>query len=206
MFVSAVAINPEDPHAEITLYKTVSDNQRVLIHKRKLDINYMPRWTDIDLTRENVTTLNLQVECSNCFLKVSEPVLNVLANQRFLRKKRDNNRYRTDCHGSAKRQRCCRHHMEVVFKDLPGYEFILQPYRFDAGYCKGSCPYRYNPANHHASLQSLIWRQKKGAAPKPCCAPSKLEQLEIIHLDELDPTKLKVATWSNMKVIECACF
>ncbi|OXU30525.1 hypothetical protein TSAR_007328 [Trichomalopsis sarcophagae] len=110
---------------------------------------------------------------------------------------------RTECRGEAKK--CCRHHMSVTFKDLEGFDFIIQPKNFDAGYCKGRCPPRYNPAHHHALLQSLIWKEDRKKAPRPCCAPSKLAELEILYFDENDATKLKVSNWKDMRVIECAC-
>ena len=110
---------------------------------------------------------------------------------------------RTNCYKSN--QRCCRHPMEVTFKEIKGFEFIIQPKVFDAGYCHGRCPPRYNPAHHHAMLQSLIWKQNHHKAPRPCCAPSKLVELEVLHVDEKDSEKLKISTWSDMKVVECAC-
>lgn len=115
---------------------------------------------------------------------------------------RHNNR-RTNCYKTN--QRCCRHAMEVTFKEIKGFEFIIQPKVFDAGYCHGRCPPRYNPAHHHAMLQSLIWKQNHQKAPRPCCAPSKLAELEVLHVDEKDSEKLKISTWSDMKVVECAC-
>uniref|UniRef100_A0A034WCH1 Bone morphogenetic protein 4 n=1 Tax=Bactrocera dorsalis TaxID=27457 RepID=A0A034WCH1_BACDO len=102
-------------------------------------------------------------------------------------------------------QRCCRHTMEVIFKEIKGFEFIIQPKVFDAGYCHGRCPPRYNPAHHHAMLQSLIWKQNRERAPRPCCAPSKLVELEVLHVDEKDSEKLKISTWTDMRVVECAC-
>ncbi|XP_023036610.1 uncharacterized protein LOC6651366 [Drosophila willistoni] len=102
-------------------------------------------------------------------------------------------------------QRCCRHQLDVVFKDIKGFEFILQPKSFDAGYCQGRCPPRHNPANHHALLQSLIWQQDHNRVPRPCCAASKLTELEILHVDEEHSDKLKISTWSDMQVVECAC-
>ncbi|KAM7341363.1 TGF-beta domain-containing family member maverick isoform 2-T2 [Cochliomyia hominivorax] len=117
-------------------------------------------------------------------------------------KNRHNNR-RTNCYKAN--QRCCRHSMEVTFKEIKGFEFIIQPKVFDAGYCHGRCPPRYNPAHHHALLQSLIWKQNHHKAPRPCCAPSKLVELEVLHVDEKDSEKLKISTWSDMKVVECAC-
>lgn len=110
---------------------------------------------------------------------------------------------KTDC--NKENQRCCRHTMDVVFKEIKGFEFIIQPKNFDAGYCRGKCPPRYNPAHHHAVLQSLIWKQDRQRAPRPCCAPSKLVELEVLHVDEEDNSKLKVSKWSDMRVLECAC-
>ncbi|XP_033168251.1 uncharacterized protein LOC117146311 [Drosophila mauritiana] len=102
-------------------------------------------------------------------------------------------------------QRCCRNQLDVAFKNIKGFEFILQPKVFDAGYCHGRCPPRHNPAHHHALLQSLIWQEDHKLAPRPCCAPSKLEMLEILHVDEDHSDKLKISTWSDMQVVECAC-
>lgn len=152
---------------------------------------------------------------------------------------------RTDCkarngteHGGG--NKCCREEMRVVFADIPGFDFIVEPKSFDAGLCRGRCPAKYNPATRHAFIQSLLWKQHnnnnengnvddhdddvingrqqnrrkvrhRGGSgtsrppPKPCCAPSKLDRLQIIHVDETDPNSLKVTTWKEMAVVECAC-
>ncbi|XP_017015105.2 uncharacterized protein mav [Drosophila takahashii] len=112
-------------------------------------------------------------------------------------------KWNNNCYKSH--QRCCRNPLDVAFKDIKGFEFILQPKVFDAGYCHGRCPPRHNPAHHHALLQSLIWQEDHNRAPRPCCAPSKLEMLEILHVDEDHSDKLKISTWSDMQVVECAC-
>ncbi|XP_011637377.1 uncharacterized protein LOC105427377 [Pogonomyrmex barbatus] len=111
---------------------------------------------------------------------------------------------RTKCKGENNKK-CCRHELTVMFKDLKGFEFIVYPKGFDAGYCKGRCPPRYNPAHHHALLQSLLWKEDRKRVPKPCCAPSKLDQLMIVYFDENDTTQLKVSYWKNIQVLECAC-
>lgn len=158
------------------------------------------------------------------YINVTHSIINmVLSDWRSkLRYKRSENSnvigiHRTDCTLDSiipVRRRCCRHQMEVVFNQLKGFEFIIQPKQFDAGFCHGRCPPRFNPATHHALLQSLIYKQQQklqigqsniDKIPKPCCAPKKLLDLEILHVDEMDPSKLKVTTWNNMKVIECAC-
>lgn len=166
---------------------------------------------------------------------------------------RQRNARRTDCkaateapasgvNGTAtavvERNKCCREQMRVVFADIPGFDFIVEPKWFDAGLCRGRCPAKYNPATRHAFIQSLLWKLHNGGGsakktgerprrdrrrvrhhadigrtkapsppppPKPCCAPSKLDQLQIIHVDETDPNSLKVTTWKEMSVVECAC-
>lgn len=216
----------------IHVYHVLDDN-RLLVGSQHVKFN-TSRWIELDLTGVvrswnggNSNNLDLEVRCSTCSSKgvfflteennrgnfSSAPVLDVLLNERIstARKKRsdedsfpDINRH-TDCSKDNHRQRCCRHTMEVVFKDLPGFEFIIQPFRFDAGYCKGRCPPRYNPAHHHAVIQSLMWKKDKTRAPRPCCSPSKLADLEILHVDEKNSSALKVSTWKNMRVLECAC-
>lgn len=109
--------------------------------------------------------LGLQVECQECAERgvrlltgsASEsssfkPVLNVLLSEHEAvpRSARamagDRHRYdealASDCRKGPNKGRCCRHTMDIVFKDVPGFEFILQPYKFNAGFCKGRCPAR----------------------------------------------------------------
>lgn len=187
------------------------------IVSRRVPVSKLPLWTELDLTEavrsrlfDDGDSVTLELSCRKCLFprlveNSSWPGVNlnvITLDNSGSRKKRSS---RTDCYKDNHRKRCCRHTMDVVFKDLPGFEFIIQPYSFDAGYCKGRCPARYNPAHHHALLQSLIWKQDRQRAPRPCCAPSKLADLEILHLDQDDPSVLKVSTWKNMRVLECAC-
>lgn len=205
-------------------------NRRRLITKRKLNLvePEASRWLEFDLTEtvsswfENFQsdhlTFQLEFHQTNGISinsPIFSPVLNVFTvhNDNSIRTRNKRGAHdqlislhkgrRTECRGDSKK--CCRHQMTVIFKDLKGFEFIIQPKTFDAGYCKGRCPPRYNPAHHHALLQSLIWKEDRRKAPRPCCAPSKLAELEILYFDENDPTKLKVSNWKNMKVLECAC-
>lgn len=217
----------------ILIYESLQNGAaRRLISKANLLEPRAPRWLEFDLTEavaswheeENNHSqsdyLTLQLEFQekgisiNC--NILSPVLNVFTHQHYHHHHHHRNKRgahdqllslhkgrRTECRGDSKK--CCRHQMTVIFKDLKGFEFIIQPKTFDAGYCKGRCPPRYNPAHHHALLQSLIWKEDRRKAPRPCCAPSKLAELEILYFDENDPTKLKVSNWKNMKVLECAC-
>ncbi|XP_071440240.1 bone morphogenetic protein 4 isoform X2 [Hetaerina americana] len=204
--------------------KLISERM-VTLAGRRTSVN---RWVELDVTsairawlRDPDSNRGLLAECQGCRFQgeapedgpdASKPLLDVVVNVRGQNHARSKRSYdlmtprkhgRTDCRRGG--EKCCRHQMEVVFHELKGFEFILQPKKFDAGFCKGRCPPRFNPAHHHALIQSLIWKQNRKLAPKPCCAPNKLKSLEILHLDEDDPTRLKVSHWEDMEVLECAC-
>ena len=110
----------------------------------------------------------------------------------------------------GRKQRCCRQKMKVDVKDITGFNFILEPKTFDAHYCQGGCPPRFNPTNEHSLLQSLMHirtrhRPKEERIPRPCCVPKKMLPLEILHLDDEDTTRLRVTHWKNIVVAECGC-
>jgi transforming growth factor beta, invertebrate len=103
-------------------------------------------------------------------------------------------------------KKCCRHKWEIDFKELGGYDYIIQPRVFDAGFCDGSCPYKFNVANNHAFFQSMARHQLKNSnVPNVCCAPTRLVDMEVLHIDENDHTRLKVTTMQKMRVMKCSC-
>ncbi|XP_055625064.1 bone morphogenetic protein 5 [Toxorhynchites rutilus septentrionalis] len=183
--------------------------------------------TWLDGSRKN---LGLEIYCENCyshdifviydsspfFTSYEEtPVLNVVGKLIQREKRSKVQRYRptmgdylsppksTSCTTSNKR--CCRHPLLVDFRDIDGFDFIIQPKIFDAGFCRGRCPLKFNPASHHAMLQSLLHEHAKYEVPKPCCAPSRLDHIDVLYADPKNTQRLKVATWSNWRVTECAC-
>lgn len=103
-------------------------------------------------------------------------------------------------------EKCCRHKWVIDFKELGGYDYIIEPRKFDAGFCDGTCPYRFNVGNNHAFFQSLARHQSKNSnIPNVCCAPTRFMDLEFLHVDEDDNTKLKVTTMKKMKAMRCSC-
>ncbi|XP_049291876.1 transforming growth factor beta-1 proprotein [Anopheles funestus] len=183
--------------------------------------------TWLDGSRKN---LGLELYCEGChahdvhivhdsspyFRSYDEtPVLNVVGRLVQREKRSKMQRYRpqmrdylsppktTAC--TAGNKRCCRHPLLVDFRDIEGFDFIIQPKIFDAGFCRGRCPTKFNPATHHALLQSLLHEHIKYDVPKPCCAPSSLDHIDVLHADPKNPQRLKVSTWHNMRVLECAC-
>lgn len=112
---------------------------------------------------------------------------------------------KTFCRQDGERK-CCRHKWVIDFKELGGYDYIIQPRNFDAGFCDGTCPYKYNVANNHAFFQSLARHQLKNSdVPNVCCAATRLVDMEVLHIDENDHTRLKVTTMKKMRVMKCSC-
>ncbi|XP_076640793.1 TGF-beta domain-containing family member maverick [Halictus rubicundus] len=218
----------ERSELDVQLYLNTFGSRRLIVRKRVPGGD--SRWLELDSTAAVSSWLETGLENFGLELEFlqddepvrrsfSSPVLNVFTESSesnalkdgLSRSKRStpeelmslHRGRRTKCKGESKK--CCRHELTVMFKDLKGFEFIVYPKTFDAGYCKGRCPPRYNPAHHHALLQSLLWKEDRKKVPKPCCAPSKLDQLMIVYFDENDSTQLKVSYWKNIKVLECAC-
>ena len=115
---------------------------------------------------------------------------------------------RKPCQDGNKRGRrsskCCqRKSMKVKFSDLKEFDFIMAPSEFDAYYCSGKCPAKYKVANAHAKFQSLLNMRNKREVPKPCCAPTELQSLDIVIRNEEGKVEIKV--WNDMIVTECGC-
>lgn len=212
---------------EMLVYLRTPVSRRLLLRRSVLQRQESadPRWLELDSTEAAVSWLEQDLENRGLELEfrhdgrptrreISHVAFNVftVSEPGSSRKKRStpeelmslHKGRRSKCKGDNNKK-CCRHELTVMFKDLKGFEFIVYPKSFDAGYCKGRCPPSYNPAHHHALLQSLLWKEDRKHVPKPCCAPSKLDQLTILYFDENDATKLKVTYWKNIQVLECAC-
>ncbi len=115
----------------------------------------------------------------------SNPALNVIgavvrakrktavAQEKQQRNKKGNKKHKkTFCRHDGEKK-CCRHKWVIDFKEMGGYEHIIHPRHFDAGFCEGTCPFRHNTGNNHAYFQSLAHHQlKKESVPNVCCAPT----------------------------------
>lgn len=189
----------------------------------------LTKWCQVDVTTAVASwlsgrkNLGLEIVCIGCSnnLVPKEAAITALVHKSHRRVKRSVSKGITDCsarhHNGKGKKKCCRHEMNVTFTKLGFREMknIIEPKAFEAGYCQGMCPLNYNLATNHSKIQGLMHQLDKRNAkllkhrtelvPKTCCAPSKLGDLEILIVDSEDSTKLKLETWQNMRVLECAC-
>ncbi|CAL8082229.1 unnamed protein product [Orchesella dallaii] len=124
--------------------------------------------------------------------------------------KRDNGRGR-ECANTRHGKTCCRRSLKIKFEDLGISDVILEPKEFDAHVCEGRCnARRVAYATTHAMFQHILHQTKgKKFAPRPCCVPTALTELDVLHLDQSGNRnggpKLIVTILKDAIVKECGC-
>ncbi|XP_024083927.1 uncharacterized protein LOC106664697 isoform X2 [Cimex lectularius] len=209
----------------------VKDRYKNVLENKTLDPEILPKWMEIFVISVDPIT-PFEVTCHPaCVIK--QPTLNlfkyrqgILGGSPLTRTKRasktkwesfilgqsdpklpkDNSPFVvSDCRKlPANADLCCRMRMEMLFKMTPGFEFVIQPFSYDVGYCMGSCPGRHNWLNHYTNIKTMFWMMKKEKKAL-CCVPSKMENVEVLYLSSQDSSKLAISTWVGMKASECAC-
>ena len=133
--------------------------------------------------------------------------------------------------GSGNGKRCCPHSLKINLRQLPGFDWILEPAEIDIYMCKGDCHYAQlvgqqqqqqlqqqqqqsttsgkssvgAVSSNHALFQGYLHTVDKRRVPKLCCTASKLSSVQIVHYDQDDPSKLTTTRWEGAIVKECAC-
>jgi hypothetical protein len=123
--------------------------------------------------------------------------------------------------GKGGGKRCCPHSLKINLRQLPGFDWILEPAEIDIYMCKGDCHYAQlvgqqqqqqlstassaSVSSNHALFQGYLHTVDKRRVPKLCCTASKLSSIQIVHYDQDDPSKLTTTRWEGAIVKECAC-
>jgi len=79
------------------------------------------------------------------------------------------------------------------------FDFIIQPRRFLANYCAGTCPTYYLPTDMNSRLLMGLHTPKF----KRCCAPALKKDLSILYYD--DNGGMLIGKISDMTVEKCQC-
>ena len=100
---------------------------------------------------------------------------------------------------------CAKHEYEIDFNQFSFGQWIVQPKRFNAYVCSGSCPNplspQYFPSNH-AILISLMSSQRPSGQQQPLCVPVQLKPLCLLYYDR---DELVIKYHQDMIVQECGC-
>ena len=102
---------------------------------------------------------------------------------------------------------CAKHEYEIDFNQFSFGQWIVQPKRFNAYVCSGSCPNplspQYFPSNH-AILISLMSSQRASGQQQqqPSCVPVQLKPLCLLYYDR---DELVIKYHQDMIVQECGC-
>ena len=84
--------------------------------------------------------------------------------------------------------------------------WVIAPEGYPAFYCDGECMFPLNVhmnATNHAIVQALVHLVKPFLAPNPCCAPTTLNAISFLYLDNSYNVVLK--NYKNMVVQACGC-
>lgn len=95
----------------------------------------------------------------------------------------------------------------IGFKDLGWSDWIMAPEGYKARFCQGECKFarndHTNASTNHALIQTLVNLMFPKYVPPPCCAPIRLDPLQVLFLDERNNVIMK--KYANMIVNDCAC-
>jgi len=105
-----------------------------------------------------------------------------------------------------KRSACKLQKLVVNFKDLNWDQWIIAPPQYSAYKCKGECSFPLDGkmnATNHAIVQTLAHLIEPHRVPKACCAPKKLQAMNVLYYDEKQNVILKM--YKDMIVKTCGC-
>lgn len=183
-----------------------------------------PGWIKIDITKvvtewcdDPSTNVGIEITCDD--FDINEvmtivhsqhkedllPTLTVYTHEQAIlgRRRRETNHDKPfNCVQEDDESRCCRYPLWVSFADI-GWDWVLAPDGFQAYYCDGSCPYKFRAAHRFSSIQSLIHLLYPGAAPAPCCTPTRLQPLSLLHITGYG--SMAVTQFSDMIIDNCGC-
>lgn len=104
------------------------------------------------------------------------------------------------------RKGCSRHTLYITFKQLRWDDWIFAPRGYGAYYCAGSCdfPFQHDvTATNHAVIQELAHLLQNHLTPKPCCAPSELQSISLLYMQ--NETSVSLKKYRGMIATKCAC-
>lgn len=128
------------------------------------------------------------------------PLIKMTLNENEGRYKRSFDDVPLSCAVEDREKRCCRYKFVINFEQMgPEFDFILQPKRYLANYCAGSCPTYYLPSSGDSQLLVGLSRDKV----QRCCTPTKMKPLEIIYVD--DSGSVVTGLLPGMTIEKCDC-
>ncbi|ESO82089.1 hypothetical protein LOTGIDRAFT_82990, partial [Lottia gigantea] len=115
-----------------------------------------------------------------------------------MKKRRPKRSISLNCEENSNEKRCCRHPLEVDFVDF-GWDWVIAPIRYKAGYCNGECDSTYQDEYAHTYLRQRASLTSDG----PCCTPTQHKPLSLLYFDH--DQNILFTELQNMKVMKCGC-
>ena len=203
--------------------KTVSSTSKVIV-KHNTSLSYKSnRWFSLSISndlrdlmrgRYNEKTSTevgtIAIELINPKLpssplkKIFEPFVVVeVPSKRTQRKRRS-----VDCYPGLKSS-CCREKLTVDFAEIGLQQHIIEPKRFEAYHCVGTCGSYSLSATTRVDIikgvmNSMRKRNKKTDHIKFCCTAARSSSQKLIYYNN-DKTKIRSRNVEGLVVEECDC-
>ncbi|OQR68778.1 growth/differentiation factor 8-like, partial [Tropilaelaps mercedesae] len=116
-----------------------------------------------------------------------------------------------ECNEQNRQVRCCRYPFTVNFHDF-GWNWIIEPQKYEANYCNGECPFVFTSHQHvviqqaqnSATTMSAQQQQQVNKNPMtPCCGPRKLNSISMLYVD--GQGNIMHGVLPAMVVASCGC-
>ncbi len=107
---------------------------------------------------------------------------------------------------NSRETQCQRKTFYVNFRDLGWQDWIIAPEAYSAYYCAGQCNFPLSAemnATNHAIVQTLAHLMDPENVPLPCCAPTEMASVSVLHYDDNSNVILK--KFRNMVAKACGC-
>jgi growth differentiation factor 8/11 len=90
--------------------------------------------------------------------------------------------------------------MEVSFEEM-GWDWVIEPKRFKAGYCEGPCS--ASTDLHESTATNGTEATQQANMKTECCQPTRTDPLYILYMD--DTMAISYQRMDGMIITECGC-
>uniref|UniRef100_A0AAY4ALP7 Growth/differentiation factor 9 n=1 Tax=Denticeps clupeoides TaxID=299321 RepID=A0AAY4ALP7_9TELE len=101
---------------------------------------------------------------------------------------------------------CELYDFRVSFSQLKLDHWIIAPHKYNARYCKGTCPrvmgYIYG-SPVHTMVQNIIYEKLDSSVPRPSCVPSEYNPLSVLTIE--NDGSIAYKEYEEMIATKCTC-
>ncbi|XP_065652281.1 protein DVR-1 homolog [Hydra vulgaris] len=183
------ALRIRSMHGGTTIPPTMVGVHDATHQKNVTEKNLLVFFSLDSVNKETRTSVSLRTKRGLADIKESEP--------KKIKKKKHHKTLNNEI------KKCRRKNMKVNLSELKWDKWFMNPIKFNAYYCHGSCAHPLTiTTDNHATIQSMMHKLNKKIVEPPCCVPTEYEKLVVLYMQEKTPTLRLV---NGLIVKACGC-